>query len=149
MGSVVVDRERCRQVKKKMYLPDVDEYNSSSEPLTDLTLGEVLSVAPAKSKALKHGYIADLTREGGISPCSLMLGLLYIKRLSQTNPKYLKTVSSRELFLIAMVIASKYMNDEGEMEALTNTEWAEIGCTPKAALDELERNFLEAIVSFM
>lgn len=34
MGSVVVDRERCRQVKKKMYLPDVDEYNSSSEPLT-------------------------------------------------------------------------------------------------------------------
>ena len=32
-----------------------------------------------------------------------MLGLLYIRRLSQTNPKYLKTVSSRELFLIAMV----------------------------------------------
>ena len=25
------------------------------------------------------------------------------------------------------VMASKYMNDEGEMEALTNTEWAEIG----------------------
>ena len=25
------------------------------------------------------------------------------------------------------VIASKYLNDEGEMEALTNTEWAEIG----------------------
>ena len=32
-----------------------------------------------------------------------MLGLLYIRRLSQTSPKYLKTVSSRELFLIAMV----------------------------------------------
>lgn len=28
------DRERCERVKKRMYLPDVDEYNSSSEPLT-------------------------------------------------------------------------------------------------------------------
>ena len=35
MGSVVVDRERRQQVNKRMYyLPDVDEYNSSSEPLT-------------------------------------------------------------------------------------------------------------------
>ena len=25
------------------------------------------------------------------------------------------------------VIASKYMNDEGELEALTNSEWAELG----------------------
>ena len=25
------------------------------------------------------------------------------------------------------VIASKYMNDEGELESLTNTEWAELG----------------------
>ena len=25
------------------------------------------------------------------------------------------------------VIASKYMNDEGELEALTNSEWAEFG----------------------
>ncbi len=30
-------------------------------------------------------------------------------------------------FLICQVIASKYLNDEGEMEALTNSEWANIG----------------------
>lgn len=56
------------------------------------------------------------------------------------------------------------MNDEGEMEALTNSEWSAIGmsllssvsvcsyqvasgCTPKCTLDQLERDFLKAIVS--
>ena len=32
-----------------------------------------------------------------------MLGLLYVQRLSHANPKYLKRVSSRDLFLVAMV----------------------------------------------
>ena len=34
------DRERCQRVKKRMYLPDVDEYNSSSEPLTGKEKGK-------------------------------------------------------------------------------------------------------------
>ena len=44
------------------------------------------------------------------------------------------------------MIASKYLNDEGESEALTNSEWADIGCRPKTVLDEMERQFLSAIV---
>ena len=61
------------------------------------------------------------------------------------------------------------MNDEGEMEALTNSDWAKLGIgefpllnpltlqyppplplagsITKTTLDELERNFLSAIVS--
>ena len=31
------------------------------------------------------------------------------------------------LCLHAQVVASKYLNDEGEMEALTNSEWSAIG----------------------
>jgi len=42
-------------------------------------------------------------------------------------------VSFRFPLMSVQVIASKYMNDEGEMEALTNTEWAEIG-TPVSEL---------------
>ena len=44
------------------------------------------------------------------------------------------------------VVASKYMNDEGELEALTNSDWAKVGSLTKTSLDELERMFLEAIV---
>ena len=69
---------------------------------------------------------------------------------------------------LLQVVASKYMNDEGEMEALTNSDWAKlgtkdfpildlnnnilllplVGSMTKTALDDLERNFLSAIVSF-
>ena len=88
-------------------------------------------------------------RNGGISPCALILGLIYIRRLSLVNPSYFNSVSSNDMFLIAMVshcvcvcvcvcvviyfaalliqvVASKYLQDEGETEALVNSEWAEI-----------------------
>ena len=48
--------------------------------------------------------------------------------------------------LVSQVVASKYLNDEGESEALTNSEWAEVGCKGKPALDLMERRFLAAIV---
>ena len=42
-------------------------------------------------------------RDGGITPCALMLGLLYLQRISALNPKYLTKVPSSDLFLTAMV----------------------------------------------
>ena len=42
-------------------------------------------------------------REGNISPCATMLGLLYIQRLSTTNPAFTHSLSSKELFLASMV----------------------------------------------
>jgi len=45
-------------------------------------------------------------------------------------------------------VASKYLNDEGELEALTNTDFATIGSIPRPRLDHLEMKFLDAIVSY-
>ena len=42
-------------------------------------------------------------RRAKISPCTLMMGILYSERLRQKNPDYLKRVSSSDLFLISMV----------------------------------------------
>ena len=41
------------------------------------------------------------------------------------------------LFLLSFlqVVASKYMNDEGEMEALTNSDWAKLGTGEFPLLD--------------
>lgn len=44
-----------------------------------------------------------LSREGGVSPCALVLGLLYIQRLAKMNPQYLKRTTSSDVFLIALV----------------------------------------------
>ena len=42
---------------------------------------------------------------------------------------------------LLQVVASKYMNDEGEMEALTNSDWAKLGTEDFPILD-LNNNFI-------
>lgn len=46
-----------------------------------------------------------LLREACISPCAMMLALVYIERLRHRNPEYLQKISSSDLFLISMVCA--------------------------------------------
>ena len=42
-------------------------------------------------------------RDASLSPCAVMLGLLYMHRLVHKNPNYLATTCSRDLFLASMV----------------------------------------------
>ena len=42
-------------------------------------------------------------RDASLSPCAVMLGLLYMHRLVHKKPNYLTTTCSRDLFLASMV----------------------------------------------
>ena len=42
-------------------------------------------------------------RDASLSPCAVMLGLLYMHRLVDKNPNYLTTTCSRDAFLASMV----------------------------------------------
>lgn len=48
-------------------------------------------------------YAADLSREAVLSPCSLVLALIYLERLSQKNPNFVSSIPSSKLFLISVV----------------------------------------------
>lgn len=48
-------------------------------------------------------YVIFFSREACISPCAMMLALVYIERLRHRNPEYLQKISSSDLFLISMV----------------------------------------------
>nr|XP_033802200.1 protein CNPPD1 isoform X2 [Geotrypetes seraphini] len=84
-------------------------------------------------------------REACISPCSMMLALVYIERLRHRNPEYLQQISSSDLFLISMMVASKYLYDEGEEEEVFNDEWGAAGKLDVQTVNILEMNFLRAI----
>ncbi|CAH1788579.1 unnamed protein product [Owenia fusiformis] len=90
-------------------------------------------------------YASSVTRRACVSPCAMMLGLLYIERLKHKNPDYLKKMTSSELFLISMMLASKFMYDEGVDEEVFNDEWAASAHMNQDDLNELERDFLSAI----
>lgn len=59
-----------------------------------------------------------------MSPCSMVMGMIYVNRLKKKNTDYLQQVSSSDLFLISMMMASKFLYDEGVDDEVFNDEWA-------------------------
>ncbi|XP_009987676.1 PREDICTED: protein CNPPD1, partial [Tauraco erythrolophus] len=102
-------------------------------------------VAPSPIRRLQKKYVSHVSREACISPCSMMLALVYIERLRHRNPEYLQQISSSDLFLISMMVASKYLYDEGEEEEVFNDEWGAAGKVDVQTMNTLEMNFLSAI----
>jgi len=90
-------------------------------------------------------YASKFVRNTCASPCSLLMALIYVDRLYKSNPNYLTTVTSSELFLVSMLIASKFLFDEGTDEVTYNDEWAASGCLSNSKVKALEMEFLVAI----
>ncbi|CAD1468347.1 unnamed protein product, partial [Heterotrigona itama] len=90
---------------------------------------------------------SKISRNACVSPCSLVLALLYLERLKDCNPQYLQQVAPSELFLVSLMVASKFLNDEGEENEVFNTEWAQSGDLTVLQINQLEKDFLKAIVS--
>lgn len=116
-----------------------------SSPMADIAVELLQKAAPSPIRRLQKKYVAHVSREACISPCAMMLALVYIERLRHRNPDYLQHVSSSDLFLISMMVASKYLYDEGEEEEVFNDEWGAAGGVAVPILNALERGFLSAM----
>ncbi|XP_067843151.1 protein CNPPD1 isoform X2 [Heptranchias perlo] len=114
-------------------------------PVTDIAVELLQKSAPSPIRKLRKKYAAHVAREACISPCAMMLALVYIERLRHRNPEYLQQISSSDLFLISMMVASKYLYDEGEEEEVFNDEWGAAGKLDVQVVNTLEMNFLRAI----
>ncbi|XP_072325625.1 protein CNPPD1 isoform X2 [Scyliorhinus torazame] len=135
------------RVKKRLYYARGMDYNMDvlSCPVTDIAVELLQKSAPSPIRKLRKKYAAHVAREACISPCAMMLALVYIERLRHRNPEYLQQISSSDLFLISMMVASKYLYDEGEEEEVFNDEWGAAGKLDVQVVNTLEMNFLRAI----
>ncbi|XP_072902277.1 protein CNPPD1 [Hemitrygon akajei] len=135
------------RVKKRLYYGRDIDYNldALSCPVTDIAVELLQKSAPSPIRKLRKKYAAHVAREACISPCAMMLALVYIERLRHRNPEYLQQISSSDLFLISMMVASKYLYDEGEEEEVFNDEWGAAGKLDVQVVNTLEMNFLQAI----
>lgn len=135
------------RVRKRLYYGlDRDvSLDALSGPVTDIAVEFFQKSAPSPIRKLHKKYAAHVAREACISPCAMMLALVYIERLRHRNPEYLQKISSSDLFLISMMVASKYLYDEGEEEEVFNDEWGAAGKMNVQTINGLEMNFLSAI----
>lgn len=135
------------RLQKTLYCGSKDGcYDTSSTvALTDMAVSMYLAVASSSRRCLTPRYASSITRQLQLSPCSIILGILYAERLNKTNPEYLVHVSSSDLFVVSLLVSSKFLTDEGEDEELFNDEWAEAAGLAVTTMNRLEREFLDAI----
>ncbi|XP_053140210.1 protein CNPPD1 [Hemicordylus capensis] len=135
------------RVRKRLYYgwDKENALDNLSSPVADIAVELLQKAAPSPIRRLQKKYVSHVSREACISPCSMMLALVYIERLRHRNPEYLQQISSSDLFLISMMVASKYLYDEGEEEEVFNDEWGAAGKVDIQTMNTLEMNFLSAI----
>uniref|UniRef100_A0A8D0HRM2 Protein CNPPD1 n=1 Tax=Sphenodon punctatus TaxID=8508 RepID=A0A8D0HRM2_SPHPU len=140
-------QQLSERVRKRLYYGwDKDcALENLSSPVADIAVELLQRAAPSPIRRLQKKYVSHVSREACISPCSMMLALVYIERLRHCNPDYLQQISSSDLFLISMMVASKYLYDEGEEEEVFNDEWGAAGRVDVQTMNTLEMNFLSAI----
>jgi len=138
--------ERYRKTLNYSKLPVTDR---SSLPFTQLAVETFTNVGlDALGDSLGRldvGRAGEMTRTACVGPSSLVLALLYLDRLRRNNPDYLTTISSADLFLVSMMVASKFLHDDGEEDEVFNDEWATSGGMDTKELNKLEISFLSAM----
>merc|ERR1719290_980849 len=134
---------------RSMYYGAMPATDRPSLPLTRIAVDQFtscgLDALGAKLGRLDMARAADMTRQACAGPNSLVLALLYLEKLRRRNPDYLTTVSSADLFLVSLMVASKFLHDDGEEDEVFNDEWASSGGIDTKELNKLELSFLSAL----
>jgi len=145
-SSHVMDyTELSERLQKTLYYGFLSKTESSSLSLTNVIVEKFGENDDLFLERLCFDFAADLSREACLSPCSLVLAMIYLDRLCKKNPNYVSSIPSSKLFLISVMVASKFLNDEGEEDEVFNTDWANSAKMDIKELNKLEREFLSAI----
>jgi hypothetical protein len=88
---------------------------------------------------------SEIGRNACVSPTALIMALVYLDRLSNHNPDYLTSVKPSELFVVALLVASKFIQDDGEDQCIYNDEWAISAKMEVKQINKLEITFLKAL----
>ncbi|KAM7352054.1 uncharacterized protein ACRADG_004705 [Cochliomyia hominivorax] len=77
------------------------------------------------------------------TPATLIMALIYLDRLNVTDPGYVRRITPQELFIVSMMISTKFY--VGHDEEIYLSDWAEYGNMSEDKLKQLELKFLCAI----
>lgn len=135
-----------KRIQKTLYFGKLPTTDRLSLPVTELA-SELFS-EPHTGRSLDRLHCKDaayISREACISPCTFVLAMLYLERLKACNPEYLQCVAPSQLFLVSLMVSSKFLYDYGEESGVVMSEWAESGGISIDELVALEREFLSSI----
>ncbi|GJQ75630.1 hypothetical protein Trydic_g17708 [Trypoxylus dichotomus] len=139
-------RNFLSRITKTLYYGKLPNSDRLSLPVTELAT-ELFSEAKIGTslERLHCNDAASISRNACISPCSFILAILYLERLKTCNSDYLQRVNPSELFLVSLMVSSKFLYDDGEEDEVFMKDWAISGSISLKKLVQLEKDFLNAI----
>ncbi|XP_058121222.1 uncharacterized protein LOC131288385 [Anopheles ziemanni] len=139
--SVIDHEEFLDRIKKTLY------YGSSkgrctkiSRPLADYAADVFSETHRGHSLSrLNFATVGNLS----VQPCSLILAMIYLDRLNATDPTFVRRVTPSELFIVSMMVSTKFYC--GYDEDIYLSAWAESGNMTPDQMKALELEFLDAM----
>ncbi|XP_053664259.1 uncharacterized protein LOC128713424 [Anopheles marshallii] len=138
----VIDHEEfLDRIKKTLY------YGSSkvrctkiSRPLADYAADVFSETHRGHSLSrLNFATVGNLS----VTPCSLILAMIYLDRLNATDPTFVRRITPSELFIVSMMVSTKFYC--GYDEDIYLSAWAEYGNMTPDQMKTLELEFLDAL----
>ncbi|KAL8576614.1 hypothetical protein ACOMHN_025089 [Nucella lapillus] len=140
-----MDQNFRKRLQKTLYCGGDLESDHCPLALTELAVEYFQDLAPRKLDYVDLESVSAVTSQGSVSPSSVAMSMVYAKRLQRKRPEYVTKMSSSDLFIISMMMASKYLCDEGVEEEVFNDEWANTTGLDTDDINTMERDFLDAL----
>uniref|UniRef100_A0AC34QWL5 Cyclin N-terminal domain-containing protein n=1 Tax=Panagrolaimus sp. JU765 TaxID=591449 RepID=A0AC34QWL5_9BILA len=83
-------------------------------------------------------FASKIASECCINPTTLIVAMVYVDRLRRANMKYFTETASEDVYLSALVVAAKFLQDGGLEEYIWNDEWANCSSKTVQRVNELE-----------
>lgn len=151
--------------KKSQYY----KLNDFSMPLTETIADFVEELSEEKFILNDLSFLFEISRKRAISPYVMIVALIYLNRLktktvyaqkveawssysssclissyfNRNSSKSSNSLSNTELCLVSILLASKYLVDEGEIDEFNNSEWATAAELSVKKINSLEKDFLQ------
>lgn len=140
-NKVIDHEEFLNRIKKTLYYgsPTV-KCTKISRPLADYA-ADIFSESHRGHSLSRLNFVTvgNLT----VTPCSLILAMIYLDRLNVVDPAYARRITPSELFIVSMMVSTKFYC--GYDEDIYLSAWAESGNMSIDHMKELELEFLDAI----
>uniref|UniRef100_A0A1B0BXV7 Protein CNPPD1 n=1 Tax=Glossina palpalis gambiensis TaxID=67801 RepID=A0A1B0BXV7_9MUSC len=133
-----------KRVRKSLYF-GYDLYDEDaleiSKPLAEYA-SELFSNSHRGHTLNRLSYV-DASSVQQATPAALIMALIYLDRLNVTDPSYVRRITPHELFIVSMMISTKFYI--GHDEEIYLSDWADDGNISENHLKQLELEFLCAI----
>lgn len=144
--SIGNHQQFLKRITKSLYYGKLPSTECLSLPVTELASELFSEAQTGRSLDRLHcNDAAKISRNACVSPCSFVLAVLYLEQLKSCNPEYLYRIAPSELFLISLMVSSKFLHDDGEEDEVFIEEWAQSARISAKELAHLEMDFLAAI----